>query len=266
MVIGEQLEKVKRIQKNSLWRLDEDEEWESFLPYVNSVVYSIKDTGKDELLYIGSTHRFDERCEEHKKEIENINSKNRLYEYIRSHKINWKIDIVEEYPCSFKGELLFREYELINTLEPKYNTKKLSFTKCNCQRIVLNADKCNVCKIQELQKSSHQFSFLEYGKANQETCGICGSYGMFDKRTLFWDKHNKTNDLDSHKLRKCIFCKNNCIKTYAYETFDAQNHCNRSDSKLCTCEIVKFHYKGSLYVVETCEWSRDEHFCPNFKM
>jgi hypothetical protein len=89
-------------------------------------IYLIKDPS---ICYIGSTINFTRRKSQHKKNCTNRCSKKYkypLYQFIRSMNgwDNFKIEILEKYPCNTKQEGLQREKELIEFHQAKINVNK----------------------------------------------------------------------------------------------------------------------------------------------
>jgi hypothetical protein len=83
--------------------------------YSKSVIYKIvpKDINLD-YIYVGSTHRYNDRKSSHKSDYHNELSpryKLEVYDYIRNNGgwYNFVINVIEEYPCESKRELEKRE-------------------------------------------------------------------------------------------------------------------------------------------------------------
>jgi hypothetical protein len=83
--------------------------------YSKSVIYKIvpKDIDLD-YIYVGSTHRYNDRKSAHKSDYHNELSpryKLEVYDYIRNHGgwYNFVINVIEEFPCESKRELEKRE-------------------------------------------------------------------------------------------------------------------------------------------------------------
>ena len=95
--------------------------------YDNFVIYKIYQEELPEMIYIGSTTNFSSRKSNHKKNCNNRVSKKYkypLYQYIRGCG-GWgefKMSIIEKYPCKSSVEGLQREKELIELYGAKLNT------------------------------------------------------------------------------------------------------------------------------------------------
>jgi hypothetical protein len=74
--------------------------------------------------YIGSTTNFIQRSSLHKTSCEKYKTDIKLYSIIRIHGgwNNWKIVILEEFPCQSRQQLLIREQYWINNLHPRLNS------------------------------------------------------------------------------------------------------------------------------------------------
>jgi predicted GIY-YIG superfamily endonuclease len=97
--------------------------------YDNFVIYKIYQTEFPDILYIGSTTNFSNRKSSHKKNCNNRVSKKYhypIYQYIRNCGgfEQFKIEIVEKFPCKTKNEGLLKEKELIKFYNAKLNTIK----------------------------------------------------------------------------------------------------------------------------------------------
>ncbi len=94
--------------------------------YQNFVIYKIYNISQPDNIYIGSTTDFNRRKSQHKKNTTNKRNKayNRLlYKYIRLEGgfDNFKMEILEKYPCKTRDEGLKREKELIELNKSKLN-------------------------------------------------------------------------------------------------------------------------------------------------
>ena len=92
--------------------------------YQNSKIYKITDNLSD-MVYIGSTYKtLQQRLKTH--EINLKNYTNGKYNFVTVFKIlennNYKIDLVENYPCNNKQELNIREGQIIK----EYKNNKLN--------------------------------------------------------------------------------------------------------------------------------------------
>ena len=84
-------------------------------------------------IYIGSSARFIERCKLHESDCNNINSPRygyKLYQYIRNNGgfENFKIHVIEEFPCENRTSLNIREEYWKKELQPTLNTNKAHIT------------------------------------------------------------------------------------------------------------------------------------------
>ncbi len=91
----------------------------------NSCIYKI--VCKDPTItdfYIGSTTNFKRRCNDHRYAYEEQKTNRKVYEFIRNNGKfdNWKIIIIEQYPCDDLKQLHIRERYWIETLKSTLNT------------------------------------------------------------------------------------------------------------------------------------------------
>ena len=98
--------------------------------FSKSVIYKLycKDITVLEF-YIGSTHDEIERERLHKGNCNNENSVKynyKVYKFIRENGDweNWKFEVIEEFPCENKIELVIQEQYYYDLLTPSLNTKK----------------------------------------------------------------------------------------------------------------------------------------------
>ena len=89
--------------------------------------------GIDEI-YIGSSARFIERCKLHESDCNNINSPRysyKLYQYIRNNGgfQNFKIHVIQEFPCENRTALNIREEYWKKELQPTLNTNRAHLSK-----------------------------------------------------------------------------------------------------------------------------------------
>jgi len=103
--------------------------------YNESKIYKIysNSEGINEI-YVGSSARFIERCEQHRSDCYNINSPRyilKLYNYIRSNGgfNNFIIQEIEHYSCNNRTELNIREEYWKAQLNPTLNIIKAHITK-----------------------------------------------------------------------------------------------------------------------------------------
>jgi len=94
--------------------------------YDNFVIYQIKHNDSDNC-YIGSTCNFSSRKSHHKKNCTNKTKKSywsRLYRFIRDNGGwgNFKMDIIESFPCNTNGCGKIREQYHIDLLSPSLNS------------------------------------------------------------------------------------------------------------------------------------------------
>jgi predicted GIY-YIG superfamily endonuclease len=89
---------------------------------MNYSIYGIYNLNR--LLYIGSTKDFNKRISCHLSNIKNnnTNSKIKLYQYIKSNKLNIEIKKLYDYNCN-KEEIGIKENEIIKKLNPPLNIR-----------------------------------------------------------------------------------------------------------------------------------------------
>ena len=98
--------------------------------YSKSVIYGIY--CKDETVlefYIGSTYDEKQREKNHKDHWNNENNDKynyKVYQFIRANGgwDNWKFEVIENYPCENKIELVIQEQYHYDLLNPTLNTKR----------------------------------------------------------------------------------------------------------------------------------------------
>jgi group I intron endonuclease len=106
----------------------------------------------DNKIYIGSTIQFlKKRFDSHKNKAKTGTS----IVYIHFNIIEWhnvKIELIEEYPCANKKELVKREQHYIDLLKPELNTLSAytfcphNKTHCRCVSCNPGSFMCHVCK------------------------------------------------------------------------------------------------------------------------
>ena len=97
--------------------------------YKNFVIYKIYPINDETNIYIGSTTNFSRRKSQHKKNTTNKRIKRYytpLYQFIRALGgfDNFKMEILEKYPCNNKQEGLTKERELIELYGANINVNK----------------------------------------------------------------------------------------------------------------------------------------------
>jgi hypothetical protein len=98
--------------------------------YEESKIYKIKSLLDESQFYVGSTtSTLEKRLYQHKSNgINNINRNVHIY-FINNGWNNANIELIENYPCKNKDELLFRETYWINELKPTLNMVKARLSK-----------------------------------------------------------------------------------------------------------------------------------------
>ena len=99
------------------------------IDYSKSVIYKIEHVDNPELLYVGSTTDFIRRKSQHKRDCNNIKSKEfnkKLYQMIRCNGgiDNFKCIVIKEYICNSKIELLIEEEKHRKELQANLNSIK----------------------------------------------------------------------------------------------------------------------------------------------
>ena len=98
--------------------------------YSKAVIYKLYCKDKTVLeFYIGSSHDEIEREKNHKDHWNNENSEKynyKVYNYIRENGgwDNWIFEVIEEFPCENKIELVIREQYHYDLLNPALNSKR----------------------------------------------------------------------------------------------------------------------------------------------
>lgn len=98
--------------------------------YAKSIIYKlvyILDT-ENKFCYIGTTTNWTVRKYQHKRRSNDINDKgynNKVYQYIRKFGgiSNWRMEVIEHYPCDNEKELSKRERYYIELYNSKLNTQ-----------------------------------------------------------------------------------------------------------------------------------------------
>lgn len=134
----------------------------------------------DICVYVGSTNNFFQRLNDHQRVI---NKKKKgcnkeLYDYIRKHRHNIEIIIVNEYPHNLpKEELLLLEKKYIKELKPRYNKQK------NCIRTKEEKKQYKKDYTNENREEINRKNNLNYHKNKKKynndrkgkiPCKICG--------------------------------------------------------------------------------------------
>ena len=115
--------------------------------YQNTVIYKICCDDTEEF-YIGSTTDFTRRKSQHKSACNNENNKNhtsKIYQTIREYGgwDNWRMVVVEEYPCENKREAEKREEEIRMELKTTFNSVRDD--KCSVNGCETYAKKSGMC-------------------------------------------------------------------------------------------------------------------------
>tara|TARA_Y100000389_G_scaffold109340_1_gene106405 strand:+ start:9326 stop:10384 length:1059 start_codon:yes stop_codon:yes gene_type:complete len=107
---------------------DDDDDEDGDEDFSNSVIYKLLNENVASF-YIGSTKHFYERYEKHRKTYLDVirqraKHQNRMYSYIQENGgfYNWKMIILEKYPCNNRKELVMREQEYLDALQPDLNS------------------------------------------------------------------------------------------------------------------------------------------------
>ena len=173
--------------------------------YSKSVIYMIKkkDYDDNENVYIGSTKNFTKRKWDHKKRCNNPNIKGynlKVYQYVRDNGgwDNFVMDVIEDYPCNNKDELVKREDEIICKIKSNLNDRRAKRSKKEWR--IDNNEKIkeyqkdyrelNKDKIAEKKKEYYELNKQNINERRSEKvkCDICGC--KISKRNL--SAHKKT--------------------------------------------------------------------------
>jgi len=132
--------------------------------YANGKIYKLccKDPNITEI-YIGSTLNQYRRKHEHKRDCNNPNRKAYnlyVYQFIRENGgfENWDIVILEEYPAENKNELVWKEREYIELLQPALNCVK---------RPVVTSEE-NRKKLRELERKYYKQDTEKFREKNRK--------------------------------------------------------------------------------------------------
>ena len=93
--------------------------------YANGKIYKIVCTLPDiDDIYVGGTAtRLSRRMCCHRSEARRTKCNSKVYQFMRKYGVeNFKIELLEEYPCKSRKELGKREQHWIDTLKPSLNT------------------------------------------------------------------------------------------------------------------------------------------------
>jgi group I intron endonuclease len=133
--------------------------------YSKGVVYKIFCNDKNILdFYIGSTNNFKMRKKYH---ITNSKKKNcKLYQTIRENGgwKNWTMELIEEYPCTCRDELVIRERYWYDELKPTLNINR-PYRSDEEEKVYR---KKNVREYWETNKEAIKQQIREYKEANKE--------------------------------------------------------------------------------------------------
>jgi len=100
------------------------------IDYQKGKIYELYDVNTQEMLYIGSTtFTLSDRLNKHRAKCKRTNSP--IYNYIKDNNIEYKIRLIEEYPCDNKNQLTLREghfqrlnYDSIHNVRIEGRTKQ----------------------------------------------------------------------------------------------------------------------------------------------
>jgi len=148
--------------------------------YANGKIYKLccKDPTITEI-YIGSTLDQYTRKYAHKTACNNPNSKNKMYNYYLYQFIrenggfeNWNLVILEEYPSENKNDLLWKEREWIERLQPSLNCMKRPVVTTDerdkNQKEYKEANREKILKHKKEYREANKDKILEYREANKD--------------------------------------------------------------------------------------------------
>jgi hypothetical protein len=158
--------------------------------------------GVDEI-YIGSSARFIERCKLHESDCNNINSPRysyKLYQYIRNNGgfQNFKIHVIEEFPCENRTSLNIREEYWKKELQPTLNTNRAYRTEEELKEDLIQYRTDNPEYFKQYRNQYRQ-QYPEYFKQNNNNrpkgkfnCSNCDkTYTYTNKKTHLKSKYCK---------------------------------------------------------------------------
>lgn len=145
-----------------------------FADYLNNVIYKITcndETIKD--IYIGHTTSFYQRQRMHKSNCNNINSKGynyKIYKIIRENGgwDNWKMDIIEKYPCYDIEDAKERERYWIEKLTSTLNLTIPNRSKKEYSQIYRLIHKEEIAEKKKIYRDENKDKIKDYIDANKE--------------------------------------------------------------------------------------------------
>jgi group I intron endonuclease len=195
--------------------------------YSKGLIYAIY-CSLNEDFYIGSTTNLNNRWYEHKKSIHK-NKLTKLYQSMKEYGVdNFKIELIEYYPCNSKKELERREGEIQRERKPNLNMN----IAC---RTIKEWREDNIDKIQSKQK--------QYYKDNIETIKIMKQ--KYQKENEQYIKQKKKEYYQENKDKKI-----QKAKTYYLENVEKVKEYSRLQSKIYyqnNKEKIKEKYKDVVY-------------------
>jgi predicted GIY-YIG superfamily endonuclease len=215
-------------------------EGESITDYSNSCIYKIYCINREiENIYIGSTTDFRQRYMKHRACcINNSNNKKNnllLYIFMRENGgvDNWEMEIIEKFSCKTKKELLLKEQEYIDKLNPTLNSQN------------------SINKKKDLIKEQEQ-SYIqkkEWYKKNKER--------ILKKRKEYYENNKKKiNEKYKQKFncpcgRKVNFSgKIRHLKTKKHQDYLILNNIN--ETKTCLTELNNSYKKKNELITCSC--------------
>lgn len=198
---------------------------ECFIHETNSekdsfVIYKCTDTNSGELLYIGSTKRFDARKREHLQAIKSQKYTNNLFHnHVKQNKIDIEFEIVKQFPpWVLQGSVFVEEYQMIEAQRPRCNYKRMAVIPCSGCQIPIERNPKNMCKVclvitEQVKRGKMLISPLSHdGSGNK--CESCLSVHMKRMDSGGCWKHD---DLADHEMvyfdPATWICHENCPLT-----------------------------------------------------
>lgn len=201
-----------------------------FANYSNTVIYKI--SCKDEYIkdaYIGHTTSFYQRERLHRSNCNNTNSKAynyKIYKIIRENGgwDNWKMEIIENYPCKDINEAKQRERFWIEKESTTLNITIPNRSKKEYGQIYNLINKENISETAKLYRINNKDKIKEYIDTNKEKIKIKKQDWYEEKKIIYLKKQKNTmkkiknqnlnikNNMLNYIKNKFLIIKNNIKK------------------------------------------------------
>jgi hypothetical protein len=184
------------------------------MPYSKAVIYKIYNIDEPEKLYVGSTaNSIWRRLYSHK----SMSKKGKTFFYTEVRRLGWNkfnIEVIENFPCNNKQELLAEEERVRYETNAYYNTWRAYITEEQRKKEMKEYNKIyyeeNKRELQEHNKS-YRDNHKEYIKERDKKYREEHPVEMMERRKKYYEEHKKEQNAYSKK-----YYRENREWAYAY--------------------------------------------------